>query len=69
MPLLLASEGDSGLVKKVNGNPSIRKHLSEIGFVVGSEICVISKDGGNMIVSVKGSRLAVTRELARKIMI
>lgn len=69
VPLVFANSGDSLIIKKVGGNRDIKKHLENLGFVVGGEISVISENDGDLIVSVKESRVAVSREMAEKIMV
>lgn len=69
VPLIFANSGDSLIIKKVGGNRDIKKHLENLGFVVGGEISVISENDGDLIVSVKESRVAVSREMAEKIMV
>lgn len=69
MPLILAQIGEENSIKKVGGKPEVKAHLENLGFVPGSSIKVISSIGGNLIVSVKDSRIAVSREMASKIMI
>ncbi|WP_302400741.1 FeoA family protein [Neglectibacter timonensis] len=69
MPLTLAAVGEENRIKKVGGKPEVRKHLENLGFVVGGNVTVISVLGGNVIVNVKEARVAVSREMAQKIMI
>ena len=69
MPLNLANAGETQIIRKIGGNPEVKKHLEHLGFMVGGEISVVSSLGGNLIVKVKESRVAVSNELARKIMI
>ena len=69
MPLTLANVGEESLVRKVSGNPEVRKHLEDLGFVAGGAVTVVSSLGGNIIVKVKESRVAISEEMARKIMI
>ena len=69
MPLTLASVGEENMIKKVGGNPETRKFLESLGFVAGSPVTVISEISGNVIVNVKEARVAVSREMAAKIMI
>lgn len=69
MPLNLANAGETQIIRKIGGNPDVKKHLENLGFTVGGEICIVSALGGNLIVKVKESRVAVSDELARKIMI
>lgn len=69
MPLNLANAGETQIIRKIGGNPEVKKHLEHLGFTVGGEISIVSSLGGNLIVKVKESRVAVSNELARKIMI
>ena len=69
MPLLYASEGEVNIIKKVGGKQDVKKHLEDMGFVVGGAVTVISQIGGNVIVNVKDTRVAVSREMAQRIMI
>lgn len=69
MPLTMANAGEENIIKKVGGNPETRKFLESLGFVAGGTVTVINEIGGNLIVNVKDSRVAVSREMAVKIMI
>ena len=69
MPITLANTGEENIIKKVGGNPDTRKFLENLGFVAGSAITVISEISGNVIVNIKNSRVAVSKEMAQKIMI
>ena len=69
MPLTLVSTGESNIIRKVGGNPQTKKHLEDLGFVAGGDVTVISSIGGNLIVNVKESRVAISREMAGKIMV
>lgn len=69
MPLTMASTGEENIIKKVGGNPETKKFLESLGFVVGGTVTVISEIGGNLIVNVKDSRVAVSREMAVRIII
>lgn len=69
MPLTLANTGEENIIKKVGGNPDTRKFLENLGFVAGSAVTVVSEIGGNVIVNVKNSRVAVSKEMACKIMV
>ena len=68
MPLAYADLGPL-IIKKIGGNPEMKKHLEDMGFTVGGEVSVVSSIGENLIVKVKESRVAVSEELAKKIMI
>lgn len=69
MPLALANIGEESIVRKVSGSPEVRKHLEDLGFVAGGPVTVVSALGGNIIVKVKESRIAISEEMARKIMV
>ena len=69
MPLVLADIGEDNTIKKVGGSPEVKKHLEDLGFVVGGNIKIISKLGGNYIVNVKEARIAISKEMAQKIMV
>ena len=69
MPLVYAEAGLPMIVRKVGGSPEVKKHLEDLGFNIGSEVSVVSSLGSNLIVKVKESRVAVSEELARKIMV
>lgn len=69
MPLTMARPGEQNSIKKIGGSPETRQFLENLGFVAGGLISVISKIGGNVIVEVKGARVAVDRNMAAKIMI
>ena len=69
MPLTLASVGDENMIRKVGGNPQTKKHLADLGFIPGGNVTVVSTLGGNLIVNVKESRVALSREMAGKIIV
>lgn len=69
MPLTMVRPGTCNLIKKVGGKPETRRFLENLGFVAGERIAVISRTGGNVIVEVKGTRVAVNRDMAAKIMV
>lgn len=69
MPLTLANTGEENIIKKIGGNPDTWKFLENLGFVAGSAVTVISEISGNVIVNVKDSRVAVSKEMACKIMV
>ncbi len=69
MPLTLADIGTEQLIRKVGGSPEVRKHLEDLGFVAGGSATVVSALGGNVIVKVKESRVAISEEMAHKIMV
>lgn len=69
MPLTFANIGEENTIKKIGGKPETRQFLENLGFVVGGTVTIISEIGGNVIVSVKDSRVAVSKEMAGKIMV
>ena len=69
MPLTFANVGEENMIKKVGGNAETRQFLENLGFVAGGMVTVISEISGNVIVNVKDSRVAVSKEMARKIMV
>ncbi len=69
MPLSLADVGEENTIKKIGGNAEVKQHLENLGFVVGGNVTVITALGGNVIVNVKESRIAISEEMARKIMV
>jgi ferrous iron transport protein A len=69
IPLSLAEIEEDNIIKKVGGKPEVKKHLENLGFVVGGNVRVVNKLGGNIIVNVKEARVAISQEMAMKIMI
>ena len=69
MPLTMAKAGNENLIKRIGGKAETKQFLESLGFVVGGAVTVITEIGGNVIVNVKDSRIAVSREMANKIMI
>ena len=69
MPLSMASDGESFLVKKINGKEEVRRFLENLGFVAGTQVSLITKISGNVIVQVKDSRIAISKEMAQKIIV
>ena len=69
MPLLLAQTGQENIIKKIGGNPETKKHLENLGFVVGGTVTIVNSLGGILIVNVKESRVAISREMAGRIMV
>ena len=69
MPLNLAERGSPQIIRHIGGNPEVKKHLEDLGFHVGGEVTVVTDFNGNLIIKVKDSRVALSGELARKIMV
>lgn len=69
IPLCFAEIGEENTIRKIGGSPEVKKHLENLGFVVGGNVTIINSLGGNVIVNVKESRVAISEEMARKIMV
>ena len=69
IPLCYAEPGDEQIIKRIGGTPEIKLHLENLGFTVGGTVTVINSLGGNVIVKVKESRIAINDEMARRIMV
>ena len=69
MPLTYAVAGEENIIKRIGGTPEVKKHLADLGFVVGGTVTVVNTLGGNMIVNVKDSRVAIDKQMAQKIMV
>ena len=69
IPLTLADTGKELVIKKVGGSPAVKKHLEDLGLIAGSTISVVNTFGGNVIINVKNSRIAVNCDMAKKIMV
>ena len=69
MPLTLIGEGEEATVMRVGGNAEVQHHLENLGFVPGAHVSVVSDINGNLILNIKDSRVALSREMAAKIMI
>ena len=69
MPLSLAQVGEENIIKRIGGSPEVKRHLENLGFVVGGEGTVVNTLGGNVIVNVKEARVAISKEMAVKIMV
>ncbi|MCL2317588.1 MAG: ferrous iron transport protein A [Methanomassiliicoccaceae archaeon] len=67
IPLVTAKIGDKGKIVRVTGKQDMRKFLCELGFVIGAHVSVVNENSGNMILEVKGSRIAMDRAVASKI--
>ena len=67
MPLTVADTGEEYVIKRIGGKPEVKQHLENLGFVVGGVVSVINTMGGNVIV--KESRIAISQEMAQKIMV
>lgn len=69
MPLTLAEIGEENVIKKIGGKQEVKAHLENMGFLVGGIVTVINAIGGNVIVNVKESRIAISKEMAQKILV
>lgn len=69
MPLTMLREGTTGIIKELHGRPDVKKHLEDLGFVPGDTVRVISEISGNLIIEVKGTRLAVNKIMANHVIL
>lgn len=69
MPLTLAQAGEVHIIRRIGGNPDVKKHLEDLGFVAGSKVSIVSTIGGSLIVNMKESRVAINQEIAGKIFV
>ena len=69
MPLTIAKTGETNYIKKITGQDDVRQRLAELGFVVGECVTVVSEIGGNIILSIKGTRVALDKSMANRIMV
>ena len=69
MPLTMANIGETNVIKKIGGKEETRRFLENLGFVVGGIVTVISEVGGNIIVNIKDSRVAIGKDMANKILV
>ncbi len=69
MPLTMVRVGEQSTIKKVGGKEETRRFLENLGFVAGSDVTIVSEIGGNIIVNIKDSRIAIGKDMANKIMV
>ncbi len=69
MPLSMAKNGEVNYIKRITGKDQIRQHLADLGFVVGECVTVVSNLGGNMIIDVKGTRIALDKNMLNRIIV
>ena len=69
MPLSFAQVGEENVIRRIGGNAQVRSHLEHLGFVPGGLVAIVSCMGGNLIVNIKGSRVAISMEMANKILV
>lgn len=69
MPLTMLNIGETGKIKRIGGNEETKRFLNNLGFVVGTEVSVVSAIGGNVIVNIKDSRVAINEDMAKRIMV
>lgn len=69
MPLTMVKAGEPNIIKKIGGKEETRKFLENLGFVTGGVVTVVSEIGGNLIVNVKDSRVAIGKDMANRIMV
>ena len=69
MPLTFAQVGEVNIIRRIGGNPEVRRHLANLGFVVGGRVTVVTEIAGNIIVRGKEARVAISREMSQKILV
>lgn len=69
LPLSMAKVGETSYISKITGKDEVRQHLAEMGFVIGEPVTVVSRVGGNMILNVKGTRIALDQKLINRIFV
>ncbi len=69
IPITLLNPGENGVIKKIGGKTEVKKHLENLGFSTGAQLTVINSLGGNIIVKVRETRIAISSEMAQKIFI
>ncbi|MCR5828956.1 MAG: ferrous iron transport protein A [Lachnospiraceae bacterium] len=69
MPILYANQGEENIIRKVGGSAEVKRHLEDLGFTPGAVVTLVSSLGGNVIVKIKESRIALDKEMAGKVMI
>ena len=69
LPISMAGVGEKNIIAKITGKDEVRQHLAELGFVVGEEITVLAKSGGNMIISIKDGRVGIDKSMSTRILI
>ena len=69
MPLTMAKNGEKNMIRKITGKDEVRQHLATLGFVVGESVTVVSEIGGNMILNIKDTRVALDKSMTNRIMV
>lgn len=69
IPLGVTDIGEINIIKRIGGSPEVKQHLENLGFVVGGNVSIVNSMGGNLIVNVKETRVAISKEMANKIMV
>lgn len=69
MPLIMAKSGETFTIRRISGKDEMRRHLAGLGFVVDSDVTVVSSIAGNLIVQIKDSRIALDQSMASRIMV
>ncbi|MGV8905628.1 MAG: FeoA family protein [Acetobacterium sp.] len=69
MPLIMAKAGECNTIKRITGKDETKRFLENMGFIAGGAITIVSEMGGNMIVNIKGTRVAISKSMAKRIMV
>ena len=69
MPLTMVGDGEEFLIKKISGKEEVRRFLENLGLVAGAQVSLVSKISGNVIIQIKDSRVAISKEMAQKIIV
>ena len=69
MPITMTKVGERNYIRKITGKDEVRQHLANLGFVIGEQVTIVAENGGNLILSVKDSRVALDKSMANRIMV
>lgn len=69
MPITMTNVGEQNYIRKITGKDEVRQHLANLGFVIGEQVTIIAENGGNLIINIKDSRVALDKSMANRIMV
>ncbi len=69
MPITMTKVGEQNYIRKITGKDEVRQHLANLGFVIGEQVTIIAENGGNLIINIKDSRVALDKSMANRIMV